>query len=64
MTPQSFWDAVVQPNVEDALQHPGNIRHVSNALQCMDAVVRIAYWHLHDLGDSRGNLRMKMQTLK
>jgi hypothetical protein len=53
MTPHQFLAKVVQPNMEDALRHPGDLRFACNAILCMDALMGITYWHLDDLGDPR-----------
>ena len=53
MTPHQFLAEVVQPNMEDALRHPGDLRFACNAILCMDALMGLTYWHLEDLGDPR-----------
>jgi hypothetical protein len=53
MTPREFLSEVVQPNMEDALQNPGDLRLACNAILCMDALMGITFWYLHALGDPR-----------
>jgi hypothetical protein len=53
LTPHQFLAEVVQPNVEAALKDPDNLQHACNALQSMDALMGITFWHLHSAGDQR-----------
>ena len=55
LTPHEFWNEVVRPNAEDALRDPGDLRRTWAALQSMDALLGIAFWHLHDRGQSQRN---------
>ena len=53
MAPHQSLAEVVQPNVEDAVAYPGELRHVCNAFQSMDALMGITFWHRHERHDYR-----------
>lgn len=51
MTPAEFHDEVAQPNMQYALEHPGDVRALVNAVLTLDALAGLIHAHRLAAGD-------------